>query len=96
MFNINHQTFKGESNFTRIALVLPLEPTVNLLVIQLLEKLLQSILFVNFSFIQKRDGTKNKPSINDIILTDGASSGITLMFNLLLKDKNDGVMIPIP
>ncbi|CAK89418.1 unnamed protein product (macronuclear) [Paramecium tetraurelia] len=48
------------------------------------------------NFIQKRDATKNRPSINDIILTDGASSGITLMFNLLLKDKNDGVMIPIP
>ncbi|CAD8211876.1 unnamed protein product [Paramecium pentaurelia] len=48
------------------------------------------------NFIQKRDGTLEKPNINDILLTDGASAGITLMFNLLLKDNKDGVMIPIP
>ncbi|CAD8209384.1 unnamed protein product [Paramecium octaurelia] len=48
------------------------------------------------NFIQKRDGTAERPNINDILLTDGASAGITLMFNLLLKDNKDGVMIPIP
>ena len=52
--------------------------------------------FIYYSFIQKRDQTNEKPNINDILLTDGASAGITLMFNLLLKDNTDGVMIPIP
>lgn len=30
------------------------------------------------------------------MLTDGASQGITLLMTYLLKDSNDGVMIPIP
>jgi len=30
------------------------------------------------------------------MITDGASSGIRLTFDAILKDKNDGVMIPIP
>ncbi|HTR81815.1 MAG TPA: aminotransferase class I/II-fold pyridoxal phosphate-dependent enzyme, partial [Bacteroidota bacterium] len=45
-------------------------------------------------FIERRDGIKaNK---DDIILTDGASKGVQSVLLALLKDANDGVMIPIP
>jgi len=45
-------------------------------------------------FVQKRDGI---PSDKDkIILTDGASKGVQSVLTLLLKNENDGVMIPIP
>jgi aspartate/methionine/tyrosine aminotransferase len=45
-------------------------------------------------FIQKRDGI---PSDKDkIILTDGASKGVQSVLTVLLKNPNDGVMIPIP
>ncbi len=45
-------------------------------------------------FIEKRDGITTDP--NHIILTDGASKGIQSVILALLKDKNDGYMIPIP
>ncbi len=45
-------------------------------------------------FIQRRDGI---PSDKDhIILTDGASKGVQSLLLTLLKNSNDGVMIPIP
>lgn len=45
-------------------------------------------------FIQRRDGI---PSDKDhIVLTDGASKGVQSALLALLKDSNDGVMIPIP
>ena len=45
-------------------------------------------------FIHRRDGI---PSDKDhIILTDGASKGVQSALLALLKDSNDGVMIPIP
>ena len=45
-------------------------------------------------FIQRRDGI---PSNTDhIILTDGASKGVQSLLLALIKDSNDGVMIPIP
>jgi aspartate/methionine/tyrosine aminotransferase len=45
-------------------------------------------------FIQKRDGI---PTDKDkIILTDGASKGVQSVLTVLLKNENDGVMIPIP
>lgn len=45
-------------------------------------------------FIEKRDGI---PADKDkIILTDGASKGVQSVLTLLLKNPNDGVMIPIP
>jgi aspartate/methionine/tyrosine aminotransferase len=45
-------------------------------------------------FIQKRDGI---PADKDkIILTDGASKGVQSVLTVLLKNPNDGVMIPIP
>ena len=45
-------------------------------------------------FIQRRDGI---PASKDrIILTDGASKGAQAVLLSLLKDQNDGFMIPIP
>lgn len=45
-------------------------------------------------FIKKRDGI---PANKDkIILTDGASKGVQSVLTVLLKNPNDGVMIPIP
>ncbi len=45
-------------------------------------------------FIERRDAI---PSDKDhIILTDGASKGVQSALLALLKDSNDGVMIPIP
>ena len=45
-------------------------------------------------YIKKRDGI---PVNEDhIILTDGASKGVQSVMMAILKDKNDGMMIPIP
>jgi aspartate/methionine/tyrosine aminotransferase len=45
-------------------------------------------------FIAKRDGIP--ASKEQIILTDGASKGVQAVILALLKQKNDGFMIPIP
>jgi aspartate/methionine/tyrosine aminotransferase len=45
-------------------------------------------------FIQKRDGIASDR--DHIILTDGASKGVQSALLALLKNPNDGVMIPIP
>eukprot|EP00344_Euplotes_crassus_P004155 CAMPEP_0196994214 /NCGR_PEP_ID=MMETSP1380-20130617/521_1 /TAXON_ID=5936 /ORGANISM="Euplotes crassus, Strain CT5" /LENGTH=477 /DNA_ID=CAMNT_0042409527 /DNA_START=139 /DNA_END=1572 /DNA_ORIENTATION=+ len=45
-------------------------------------------------FIEKRDGVEVNE--DNIYLTNGASEGITYMLRLLIKDENDGIMIPIP
>jgi len=45
-------------------------------------------------FISKRDGVKASP--DDIFLTDGASQGVAVSTNLLIRNELDGVMIPIP
>jgi aspartate/methionine/tyrosine aminotransferase len=45
-------------------------------------------------FIQKRDGIQADK--DKIILTDGASKGVQSVLTVLLKNPNDGVMIPIP
>jgi aspartate/methionine/tyrosine aminotransferase len=46
------------------------------------------------NFIEKRDGT---PIDKDhVILTDGASKGVQSVLFAILKNPNDGVMIPIP
>ncbi len=37
-----------------------------------------------------------QPSISDIILTEGASQGVHLIFSTIILDKNDSIMIPIP
>ncbi len=45
-------------------------------------------------FIQRRDGISSDK--DHIILTDGASKGVQSALLALLKNSNDGVMIPIP
>lgn len=45
-------------------------------------------------FIEKRDGIPT--SENHIILTDGASKGVSAVLTALLKKPSDGFMIPIP
>lgn len=45
-------------------------------------------------FIQKRDGIPT--SEGQIILTDGASKGVSAVLTALLKKPTDGFMIPIP
>lgn len=45
-------------------------------------------------FIEQRDGF---PSDKDqIFLTNGASEAISRCLNLLIRNKNDGIMIPVP
>lgn len=45
-------------------------------------------------FIQKRDGIPTDE--NQIVLTDGASKGVSAILTALLKKPTDGFMIPIP
>eukprot|EP00331_Platyophrya_macrostoma_P018506 CAMPEP_0176465522 /NCGR_PEP_ID=MMETSP0127-20121128/37319_1 /TAXON_ID=938130 /ORGANISM="Platyophrya macrostoma, Strain WH" /LENGTH=486 /DNA_ID=CAMNT_0017858459 /DNA_START=113 /DNA_END=1573 /DNA_ORIENTATION=- len=47
-------------------------------------------------FIAKRDGTAEGPAIGDVVLTDGASTGVRLAMTTLLAGPEDGVLIPIP
>ncbi|CUE64030.1 alanine aminotransferase, putative [Bodo saltans] len=46
-------------------------------------------------FIARRDGTES-PDSRNICLTDGASSGVRLIMQLLIEGAKDGVLIPIP
>ncbi len=46
------------------------------------------------AFIGARDGIPTDP--DDIFLTDGASKGVQAVLNILIRDDQDGVMIPIP
>jgi len=46
-------------------------------------------------FINQRDGTTDSEAKN-IYITNGAGEGVKLMFNMLIRGGNDGVMIPIP
>lgn len=53
------------------------------------------------NFIDKRDNIDSSKSNllsnpNNIFLTDGASEGAKAILELLISDKNDGIMIPIP
>lgn len=52
-------------------------------------------------FIDKRDSIDSSKSNlqshpDNIFLTDGASEGVKAVLELLITDKNDGIMIPIP
>ncbi|XP_076889386.1 alanine aminotransferase 2-like [Bidens hawaiensis] len=44
--------------------------------------------------IEERDGFPADP--NDIFLTDGASPGVHMMMQLLIRSDNDGILCPIP
>jgi alanine transaminase len=44
--------------------------------------------------ITSRDGFP--ANADDIFLTDGASPGVHLMMQLLIRNENDGILVPIP
>lgn len=45
-------------------------------------------------FIEKRDGYKS--NITNIFLTNGASEGIQMILYTIIRNKRDGILIPIP
>lgn len=47
------------------------------------------------NFIKNRDQGPDVP-VSNILLTDGASNGIHMIFSTILSQENDGVMIPVP
>lgn len=44
--------------------------------------------------ISTRDNVKADP--NNVFITNGASEGVRTAFSMLIRNSNDGVMIPIP
>ncbi|KAL0222615.1 hypothetical protein RCL1_002469 [Eukaryota sp. TZLM3-RCL] len=46
------------------------------------------------NFIKKRDDVEIP--LEDVYLTDGASQGVSNILRLLIRDENDGILIPIP
>ena len=44
--------------------------------------------------IEERDGFPCDPE--NLYLTDGASQGVHAMMRMLLRDGNDGILVPIP
>lgn len=47
------------------------------------------------NFINRRDGVSDSTEEN-IYLTNGASEAVRLSFTALLRNSNDGILIPIP
>lgn len=47
-------------------------------------------------YIERRDGPMVQPNIDNIYLTNGASEGVRTAFKMLIRDKSDGIMVPIP
>jgi len=45
-------------------------------------------------YIEKRDKVESDPE--QIYLTNGASEGVRIALTLLIRDSNDGILIPIP
>lgn len=45
-------------------------------------------------FISKRDGVRT--NFENIYLTNGASEGIRTLMSILVRDQNDGILVPIP
>lgn len=48
------------------------------------------------AFIKQRDGGAITTNPENIYITNGASEGVRTIFNLLIREKTDGIMIPIP
>ena len=48
------------------------------------------------NYINARDGSEVHSDWNNIYLTNGASEGVRLCFRMLIRDKQDGVLVPIP
>jgi aspartate/methionine/tyrosine aminotransferase len=46
------------------------------------------------SFLEARDGVP--ANAEDVFLTDGASAGVKMVLNLIIRNKTDGVLTPIP
>ena len=46
-------------------------------------------------FINRRDGVSDS-SPENVYLTNGASEAVRLAFSALLRNNNDGILIPIP
>mmetsp|Transcript_32358 Transcript_32358/g.100880 ORF Transcript_32358/g.100880 Transcript_32358/m.100880 type:complete len:494 (-) Transcript_32358:47-1528(-) len=46
-------------------------------------------------FIERRDGGY-RPSKDDIFITNGASEGVRLLLQAMLRGEKDGVLVPIP
>lgn len=46
------------------------------------------------AFIEQRDGHSSNP--DDIFLSDGASSSVKALLQAVIRDSNDGVLVPIP
>ena len=46
-------------------------------------------------FINRRDGVSDSTHEN-IYLTNGASEGVRLCFSALVRNSNDGILVPIP
>ena len=46
-------------------------------------------------FINRRDGVSDSDE-EKIYLTNGASEGVRICFNALIRNNNDGILIPIP
>ena len=51
-------------------------------------------------FINKRDGVDSSRGVSSnpdhIFITNGASEGVKYIIDLLIADKNDGIMVPVP
>jgi len=45
-------------------------------------------------FIERRDGHPSDP--DNIFMTDGASPAVHMAINTLIRDRNDGILVPIP
>ncbi|KMZ74771.1 Alanine aminotransferase [Zostera marina] len=45
-------------------------------------------------FIERRDGYPSNPE--HIFLTDGASKGVMQILNAIIRNKNDGILVPVP
>ena len=45
-------------------------------------------------FIEKRDGHPCDPK--NIFMTNGASDGVNMVLRAIIKQRDDGVLIPIP
>ena len=48
------------------------------------------------NYIQQRDGSEVHSDWNNVFLTNGASEGVRLCFKMLIRSKQDGVLVPIP
>jgi len=46
------------------------------------------------NFLQARDG--HAAQVDNIFLTDGASAGVKMLLNLIIRNASDGVLTPIP